>query len=209
VKGERDVPSAGFQMERSLPEAGSIRSFIAVAVSVEVRQALAELQTTLRRRGLSLRWVQRENLHFTLKFLGTIDPGRVEPMGEALCELASKNSPFEITLGGLGAFPNLRAPRVLWVGLRAGTESLVALAQEVSAMVETFPTEADNKTFKPHLTIARIKERRPRPLGIPEKLLRASFGSCVCDRVLLMQSVLAPGGARHTLLVEAPLGSSQ
>ncbi len=186
-----------------------IRSFVAVAISAEVRRALGELQATLRRRGLKLRWVPPENLHFTIKFLGNIDPGLVASMGETLREVALKTEPFEITVGGLGAFPNVRAPRVLWVGLRTGAEPLVELAREVSAMVQRFPTEADNKPFKPHLTIARIKDRKPGALVIPEALLQASFGSCTCDRVLLMQSVLSPAGARYTPLVEAPLGASE
>jgi len=184
---------------------GAIRAFIAVAISSDVRRALGELQSTLRRRGLSLRWVPPENLHFTLKFLGDMDPALVEPMGEALRALAARTRPFKLSVGGVGAFPNLRAPRVLWVGLRQGAEPLMALAEEVSRLVHDFPTQADHKPFKPHLTIARVKERRPQRIVIPETLLGAGFGSCPCERLLLMKSDLSPSGARYTPLVEAAL----
>jgi len=190
-----------------MSEGKTIRAFVAVPVSREVCEAVSRLQDTLRRRGISLRWVRPEGLHFTLKFLGNIDEGIVEPLGEKLREIASEHPIFELRIGGIGAFPNLNAPRVLWAGVESGAELLTALARQVSEVVREFPTEADSKKFKPHLTLARSKDRRSRRLVLPEKLTRATLEATLCDRVVLMKSELSPKGAKHTCIVTAELAS--
>ncbi len=182
-----------------------IRAFIAVPVSDSVRQAIGDYQKTLRRQGIDLRWVPPENLHFTLKFLGDIDPAIVSPLGNRLGELAARTQAFPLEAAGAGAFPNPRQPRVFWIGLRRGSEPLVQLAEEVSLIVRDFPTQADNKPFKPHLTIGRSRDREARSLHLADDLLHCAFGECFCDRLLLIQSQLGPGGARYTPLIEAEL----
>ena len=186
-------------------KADRIRAFIAVPVSAEVRRAVSDLQSTLRRRGVALRWVSPENVHFTLKFLGGIDPAIVPPLSEVLQTLAKGVEAFDVRLGGLGAFPNLGAPRVFWAGVVNGAERLKTLASEVSTVVKDFPTEADNKPFKPHLTLGRSKSRRSERLVIPPNLLQGTLGDFRCDRMVLMKSVLGPGGAQYTPLCEARL----
>jgi 2'-5' RNA ligase len=185
-----------------------IRAFIAVPVSDSVRQAIGDYQKTLRRQGIDLRWVPPENLHFTLKFLGDIDPAIVSPLGVRLSELAARTRAFPLEAAGAGAFPNPRQPRVFWIGLRRGSELLVQLAEEVSLIVRDFPTQADNKPFKPHLTIGRSREREARPLHLPDPLLHFAFGECPCDRLLLIQSQLGPGGAKYSTLAEAKLAGN-
>lgn len=153
-----------------------------------------------------MRWVAPENLHYTLKFLGDIAPDIVRPLGDSLTELALQTNPFEMRVGRLGAFPNLQAPRVLWVGLTGGENELSALAREVSSRVKLFPTQADNKPFKPHLTIGRAREAHQR-IVLPESLLQASFGEMRCDRIILMQSTLTPKGSLYSPLAEAKFAS--
>lgn len=182
-----------------------IRAFIAVPVSQSIRNTISDYQKSLRHKGIDLRWVSPGNLHFTLKFLGDIDPAIVTPLGERLRELALRTPPFPLEAAGAGAFPNLRQPRVFWIGLRQGSEPLIQLAKEVSNIVQAFPTQADNKPFKPHLTIGRSRDRAARPLHLPDHLLHCAFGECSCDRLLLIQSQLGPGGAAYSTLAEAKL----
>jgi len=192
-----------------LPQNNKIRAFIALPVSNEIQNNIKNLQNNLRQRGISLRWVPPSNVHFTLKFLGNIDPSLVEPIGEGLREIADKTKPFDIDIGGLGAFPNLHSPRVFWVGLRAGTGSLLYLSVEISSLIKQFPTEADNKEFRPHLTLGRSKDRKPNRLYIPESLIQASLGTIICDRIILMQSTLAHNESRYTPLIESVLQGTQ
>lgn len=192
------------------PSKEPIRTFIALPLSEEVRGEIEQLQDTLKRRGLSLRWVPPANLHFTLKFLGNISPEIVEPMGARLSEATADIAPFEIAVGGLGAFPNLRSPRVFWAGLQAGSEPLIELARSVSEVVQEFPTQADRKPFKAHLTLGRAKDhRRCPPLSIPDALLAAPLGNMRCEAIRLIQSCLGTGGARYSVLREARLRGSR
>ena len=182
-----------------------IRCFIALPIPQKVKESMEQLQRDLDRRGWGVRWVPPENLHITLKFLGNVDPKLICPLLEGLEEIARRTDPFETCLEGIGVFPNLKQPRVLWVGMTRGADALRALAEEVSRMVNRFSTEADNKPFRPHLTIARFKKRLKERLSIPSELLEGQYGNIPCDRVLFMKSELGARGARHETLSEAVL----
>src|SRR5579885_1495941 len=108
---------------------GHRRIFIAVTLAPAVREAAARVRGVVEREAHRFRWVSPENLHLTLRFLGEIRRGRVDMVVEATREAAEGTSPFSLTLAGLGAFPSLRAPRVLWVGVHEGADRLVALAR--------------------------------------------------------------------------------
>jgi 2'-5' RNA ligase len=187
------------------PGEEKIRSFIAVPIPEQMRQAIGGMQNTLKKRGMVLRWVKPENLHYTIKFLGNISPDIVDPLSEKLKELAAASPRFTMRLGGIGAFPNMRQAKVFWIGLQAGSGELIQLAGQVSRIAGEFPTEADNKRFKPHLTIGRVKGRPSGRWPIPESFFKDSLGECECERILLMKSTLAPGGSIYEVLSDNPL----
>src|SRR3990172_12746323 len=108
-----------------------IRSFVAIHLSDEVREAVASLIDSFRPFGRSVGWVKPENLHFTLKFLGYQSEEQLSRVKDGLVEATTGITSFELSLVGLGGFPDLRRPRVLWVGASDGADAAIALAQKV------------------------------------------------------------------------------
>jgi len=185
-----------------------MRTFIAAPVSDAILAAARDLQQWISRGGHNLRFVAPENLHFTLKFLGEISEQDAARLGTALAALADGFRPFPISVGNLGAFPDLRSPRVLWVGVPFGAEPLIRLADEVDRICREAGLEGDTKPFRPHLTLARSRERRPRSMHLPERALEIQMGGMIVDRVVLMQSHLGPEGAAYTPITEVRLGAA-
>lgn len=185
-----------------------MRTFIAAPLSDSILAAARDLQQWISRGGHSLRFVAPENLHFTLKFLGEISEDDARRLGTALGGLSQSFDPFPISVAGVGAFPDLDSPRVLWVGVQFGTEILVRLATEVDRICLAAGLEGDRKPFRPHLTLARARERRPRAMHLPDRAREAQLGEMTVDRVILMQSQLGPEGAVYTPLTEVRLSGS-
>lgn len=198
-----------------------IRAFVAVELNPEVRAAVARLQEEIKNRAerallravpqARIQWVRPESVHLTLKFLGDIDEARIAEVQQALERALAPLMRFAVEAGGLGAFPDSRAPRVLWVALGGPTNHLARLAAEVERALEPlgFPPEA--KPFNAHLTLARIKERS-REVGrsLAESGVMESggvLGRLDVDAVALMKSELKPSGAVYTRLFQVPLAA--
>lgn len=182
-----------------------MRSFIAVSVSDEVRNNVLLLQQSL---STLLEWkpVEPENLHVTIKFLGEIEETKVRSIVERIQHACSGFKKFEVTFYGLGAFPSLAAPRVLWVGIREGLETLVSLIQTIETELSKigFPRE---KEHVPHLTVGRVKflPDRNKFLAATKGLQDKSFGKTVVSSVDLMKSTLTPRGPIYTKIEEVKL----
>ena len=182
-----------------------IRSFVAVNLSADVRVALAKLQQQLKTAGREIRWVRPESIHLTLKFLGEVPQSDLPHITAALQQVSARCRIFSMSLADLGGFPNLRNPRVIWVGIQCPDNALADLAQKVDeAMVEVgFPGE--ERAFKPHLTLARVKSRPD--TGFLDSVSRTSFhsGSVAVSEFALMRSELTPHGAVYTSLAQFKL----
>ena len=199
-----------------------IRAFVAVDLDADGRKALARAQELAKDRTLRelsrsapdarIQWVRPDSIHLTLKFLGEIADTRAEEIRRALAPAIQAQARFSVEVGGFGVFPDLRAPRVLWVGLSGQRDEAVTLARlaaEVDSGLDALGFPREGRPFNPHLTLARIKERA-REVG---KALAASgllsqterFGSLTVDAVSLMRSELKPSGAVYTRLWEVPL----
>jgi 2'-5' RNA ligase len=182
-----------------------IRAFIAVEIDPQtVRQIIAAV-TDLKPRIPAIRWVSPTNFHFTLKFLGEIEESKVEPIAQAL-ELALHPFPrFTINAKGLGVFPDLKRPRILWVGLEG--KGLAGLTSRIETTLESCGFEPEKREFKPHLTIGRWRQfdRPARRLG--EELERwkgHEFGKSTVTEVIFFRSELRREGATyHPLKVVA------
>ena len=141
----------------------SIRSFIAVDLSNQARLQIEELVRELKKSDAPVGWVRVEGIHLTLKFLGNVAPEMIEEIKPVLAGIASETGPIHIEPGGCGAFPTIKAPRVIWVGLRGPLGSLAALQKKVEEAMIPFGFAPENRPFKPHLTVGRVKGRgRPR-----------------------------------------------
>lgn len=156
--------------------------------------------------GGGIAWVAAENLHVTLKFLGQVEEAAVPGIVEALTAAVADLDRFDVTVRGLGAFPSLTRPRVIWAGAGPGGDALVTLAARVEAALSpSFPRE--ERPFSSHVTLGRVREPRRDP-RLAEALARGAgreFGRLAVDRVTLMRSQLAPHGARYSEIASVRL----
>ncbi|MGA2482683.1 MAG: RNA 2',3'-cyclic phosphodiesterase [Candidatus Acidiferrales bacterium] len=177
-----------------------MRLFVALEVPENVRRALAELIAKLRPAAPAARWVRAENIHVTLKFIGEVPPGQLDPIRGALSAMRL-DAAVSIRFRGLGFFPNDRRPRVFWAGMDA-SENFAPLAASIEAALAPLGIPRESRPFTPHLTLARFPEPRPAPelLEAVAPLLDKEFGSATTSEFHLMESRLKPGGAQYTRL---------
>lgn len=185
-----------------------IRSFIAIDLPESVRRDLAQLQERLRRVGAPVSWGRPQGIHLTLKFLGDIDPDLVPQIGAELRAITVQQTPFRLQPKTCGAFPGLNQIRVLWVGLDGPLDTLKALQERIEAALERFGFPPEQRPFKAHLTLGRVKGCG-RESALQEALLDLQhFQSEAFDvtGLVLYRSELSPHGARYSALEHAPFG---
>jgi len=180
-----------------------VRVFVALTVPESVQTAIAGFVAKLRRSTDTARWARLEGLHVTLKFIGEVPPEKIATITASFAQIPFHN-PIEINFRNVGFFPNKKRPIVFWAGIEACPE-LAALAEAVDASLEPLGIAREQKTFAPHLTLARFKPMRGTPKL--DTLLNAiaaatpfEFGSAIAKEFHLYQSVLKPGGAEYTRL---------
>jgi 2'-5' RNA ligase len=183
-----------------------VRAFIAIELPGPIRAALARLQHSLKaNRIASVKWVNPEGIHLTIKFLGNIDTGEIPELSRVLQESVKGAAPFKLKLENTGAFPNIRAPRVVWVGVGGETEQLLTLHKKVEQALTPLGFAPENRAFSPHLTLGRVREgaqaNELKRLGenITASIIEGdlSFG---VDSLNLMQSQLTREGAIYSCL---------
>lgn len=183
-----------------------MRTFIAIDLSPEIRTSLAGLLGRLAPLSREVKWVGRDSMHLTLKFLGEIDETKAKSVEGLLESLIQKYEPMLLTLRGTGSFPpGSRTPRVLWVGVQA-SPSLTLLQEEIEAGSEGLGFARENRPFSPHLTLGRIKS----PAGLAsvlqefEQFQETAFGEMVAKHLTFFQSKLKPSGAEYSIIREFP-----
>lgn len=173
-----------------------MRLFVAADLPEALKAAVEEqVVEPLRARLPAARWTRPEGRHLTLKFLGPVEDDRVAPIGRALAAAAAVHAPFESGLENLGAFPSLRRPRVLWLGLGHGKAAMAALAADVERLLEPEGFQPEGRPFNVHLTLARFKD--PRPVG-PLPAVAVPVERFPVGEVVLFASELRRDGARYT-----------
>jgi RNA 2',3'-cyclic 3'-phosphodiesterase len=186
-----------------------IRLFIAVDVPAELKARFSELQRELKSliQKSTVRWTRSEQIHITLKFLGYVSKAAVPEIEASLVSAVASRS-FQLSAAGLGCFPNMRSPRIIWAGLSGKIDALTTL----QTMIETATTkwaEPEKREFRPHLTLGRVAEAPRRDLDAISGFIDANidkfFGEWPVEQVDLMQSVLSPHGARYTCLSSVKL----
>ena len=191
----------------------TLRTFIAIDLSAEVRASLGGLQDRLRGElgSRSVRWVQPQGIHLTLKFLGDTPQGQLDEIQRALARAAAGVEPFTVSAEGVGCFPNVRQPRVVWVGLQEATGALLRLRNAVESEVAPlgFPTEG--RAFQPHLTLGRVqRDASPGEARRVGQVVAATatgrLGEMAVSAVSYIKSDLRPTGAVYTTLFEGALG---
>lgn len=184
-------------------KASVLRLFIAVPIPQGMREALEGLQASWKARTQGVRWVRPEGLHITLKFLGNVPEERLQAIKEAMETALSGLAPFEVRVKGVGAFPSLRNPRVLWVGVEDEEGKLKGVFKALEKALQKLGFPREERPFSPHLTLGRVKGRGD------FSFLEGSgfdFGPLLVKEVILFKSDLKPEGAEYTPLYAVPLG---
>jgi len=192
----------------SLPN--KVRTFLAIRVGDEVEGAIYRLIEELRAPNDGVAWARRDKLHVTLKFLGTaIESARLAPLADALAAVGNAATAFQVRTRGIGAFPNLRRPRVLWTGLES--QALIRLATQIEDAAAYLGFEPAERPWAPHLTIARIRDpRRVRSLlGRLQTAKQSEFGESRVGEIALYRSHLSPKGSTYERLATFPLSASE
>jgi RNA 2',3'-cyclic 3'-phosphodiesterase len=190
-----------------MPE--SLRTFIAVELNSSLREALARIQKELKSSGADAKWVKPENIHLTLKFLGAIPLDKIETINRVLQDIADQFPAFAISLSQLGAFPKIEFPRVIWIDLKEGKETLERLAKEIEAKLSSLGFPPEDRAFQTHITLARIKSAQNR-LNLVKQLKETDVPALnqKIDKITFFKSTLTPKGPVYEVLKEIILKAS-
>ena len=188
----------------------AIRSFIAIELSPEMQAQLSQVLHKLKEQiPTGVRWVPAGSIHLTLKFLGESSPNNIAILSKSLPAIVERYAGFELSIGQLGAFPNLRRPRVIWVGVQAPS-ILSELQHSIERETQHLGYGPEERSFSPHLTLGRVNQNAsPQEVSqIAAALSRLTIhhlGNLLVEKVVLFRSELLPGGARYTPIAKAML----
>ncbi len=180
------------------------RLFVAVDLPDEVKQRLALIRRTLQTSGWKARWTNPDIAHLTLKFIGDYPVDSIDTLRSALRESLGSARGFTIKTRSPGAFPNSRRPRVIWLGVGDAPGALARLVSTVEATTRTLGIEPDDRAFRPHLTIARVRPDESGTITDVDarfaELARADDIEFDVDHVTLYRSELGGGGPTYTVV---------
>lgn len=187
-----------------------MRLFWAVFPPQDVVSSVVALESGLKAPGAEVNWSGAVNLHFTLRFMGEVQPGDLGRLKEAGRRIAAGMTPFTAQVAGTGTFPERGDPRVIWAGAGQGRDSLVVLARGLENQLAACGFTGSDQPFKPHLTLGRV--RGLNGLGDLRALLLAASDyrspAWTVESFALVQSVLSPQGARYTNVSEFAFSGS-
>jgi len=188
-----------------------IRSFIAIDLPKNIQDSLDAVSKDLQAKKpiSAVRWVPAKNIHLTLKFLGEVSSNNLELLTKILFTEITRHRCFDITVGGLGAFPSIHRPRVIWIGVEAPPD-LLALQRSIETEAVRLGYTAEERPFSAHLTLGRVSHNASpdevREIGQTLNDFKVGvLGTVPVDTVRLFRSDLGPGGAVYTPLKTIPL----
>jgi len=196
-------PGSHFQAKAATE---TIRAFIAIKVPNLVRETVRNHQQILQRSGLGMRWVRPENIHLTMRFFGDVNRSALGEIHAAMTAAVQTVSPFYLQVHELGVFPNLKRPRVLWLGIRDPVDRLVTLHDALSLELTSRGFPQEKRRFAGHVTIGRVKGRLNLE-RLSETVMQSSDlpgKAFLVEEIYLMQSELKPTGAVYKCLETSP-----
>ena len=188
----------------------TIRAFVAIALSESIRDALTGVQQQLRQTGARVRWVEPDRMHLTLLFLGDLPTAKVPDVAAAMDSVTAETPVFALTLTGGGAFGPKRSPRVIWSDIRDQDGALQRLYERLLTSMKAADVTFDDRPFKPHLTLGRVRARQrlDRLLGVLADMAWPTGPSMTVREILLLQSHLRPEGAMYQTVHTASLANA-
>ncbi len=184
-----------------------MRAFLAIALPQACCASLAQLQRQLKRAKADVKWVEPQQLHVTLKFLGEISEPQRLRVEVLLRDVARGASPLHLALDQLGAFPSLSAPRVIWVSLRGDVEWLSELVKRLERELAACGFPSEDRPFAAHITLGRVRSSRGRSAlvsGVNDVAWHPPE-PWIAHEMILYHSELSSAGPRYTVLAEIPL----
>ncbi len=178
-----------------------IRCFLAIDLPEGLRPGLALVQGELKKAQADVRWVPPGNIHITLKFFGNVADAEIPTIIEAAREVSATQAPLTLKVTGAGAFPNVRSPRVVWLGLGGDMLPLTQFFHRLEKAFAALDYPPETRAFNPHLTLGRVRspEGRIQLSRAIEKLV-VDWPPFVVKEIILFQSVLSPKGSTYTPL---------
>ncbi len=180
-----------------------LRLFWAVNLPLGVKMKLAGLQAYLRTSPVDVKWVEQQNLHLTVKFLGDVESSRVSEITRAVNKVAAGTGGFQLELSGIGFFPGTRRPRVIWVGVQGEVHKFRMLHKRVEECLVALGWELDSQSFAPHLTLGRLRTPRSGEVLVnkaDDVCANWSAGGITVSGIDLMKSQLTPKGPIYRVL---------
>ncbi len=178
------------------------RTFIAVELPSDIRHSILGLRDQLRGQTRGLRWVNEDNLHLTIRFLGNVEESKIARIEKALRPKLEIFPSFHLSFAAFGAFPNLNHCKVLWIGIQEGASSCKQLREIIDQDLVSLGFPLEGRDFSPHLTLARARENEHIRLKDDELLNTSSLGGFRVNRITLFKSDLQPTGPIHSSLAE-------
>ena len=171
-----------------------MRAFLGIPITQELVSKIANVQKRLS--DFDVKLVEKENLHFNLKFFRHIEEEKIDQLKDIVKETSEKFEKFDINISGLGAFPSKNYIRVIWLGVKDGYNEFVALANMIENALEELGFEKEKQKFIPHLTLGRVRSGRNKEKmkEAVKELENIEIGTMKLDRIVLFQSKLSPKG---------------
>jgi 2'-5' RNA ligase len=185
-----------------------IRTFIALELTKPIRQRLVAMQEKLAVSIPEVKWVEPENLHVTLLFLGEVPDSEVPEVCQRVAEAVADVAPFPVKVEGFGAFPEGRRPRVLWAGITTGAEQLQHVHDLIEKPLHYMGFRREERRYVPHITLGRLKSERPVPNWpeLVQQMNRCRGGEMVASEICIMASQLERTGPIYTVMGRARFG---
>ena len=184
-----------------------MRAFISVELPDDIKEKIVGIVDTLKEAGQGVKWVEKKNLHITLKFLGWVPDEKIDNLKELVREAAKGHKIFNAKFEELGTFPPGKHPRVVWVGTSKGAEELKNIAISLEKSLSKAGYRAEEREFTAHITIGRVKEKKK--IGELVKAIdsnkNAKFGETVVGEICIMKSTLTPKGPAYEVIEKVKL----
>ncbi len=184
-----------------------IRTFIAIRIPSEYREAIGKLLEELKSTGAAVRWVKPESMHITLKFLGNVKEELIPEISKGISQAVKNRKFIELRAKGCGAFPGLNNPRVVWVGIHGEVDLLGELQADLEKRLMPLGFAPEKRPFRAHLTLGRLKGNRGKTklVSLLREKSRFELEPFKVKEVILYRSDLKPTGAEYTALETIPL----
>ncbi len=182
-----------------------LRLFFALELSVQQKHILHDLQNKLKSKLSGVRWVNPENMHLTIKYLGDTNEELLENLKLAIREAVSSSEPFSIKYGRCGVFPSPQKARVIWVGVNEGNVETLNLHEKVESAIVRLGLAHEKRVYSPHLTLGRVRYQLS-PSAVESMVAENTLFETVCatiDGLVLFQSHLTKQGATYIPLYKA------